>query len=65
MFDEPLIAAAAVHVEVEVAAVHDGVGGVAGGQDVEHHLLRAVVSVALAEGDVAEHALDVVVLFQV
>ena len=65
VLDEALIAAAAVHVQVEVAAVHDGVGGVAGSQDVEHHLLWAVVTVALAESDVAEHPLDVVVLFQV
>ena len=65
VLDESFIAASAIHVEVEVAAVHDGVGGVARGEYVEYHFLWAIVAVALAECDVAEHALDVVVLFQI
>ena len=65
MVQQAVVAAPSIHVEVEVAAIHNGVGGVATCEHIEHHILGAIILLRVVDGDVAHHAAHLIIFLEV
>ena len=62
LFHQPLITAACIHIEVEIAAVYNGVGCIATCKDIHIHGFRTINSGIIVNRDVAHRALNHIII---
>ena len=65
LFEQLFIAGTGICTQMEVAAIKYGMGGIAAGKHIEHHIVRTVYIRAVADGDVAHKSLHLIIVLQV
>ena len=65
LFQQLFIASLGICTQMEVAAIKYGMGGIAAGKHIEHHIVRTVYIRAVADGDVAHKSLHLIIVLQV
>lgn len=65
LLQQPFVATAGIGIEIEVAAVDDGMDGVAACQDIDIGIADTIETLLCLNSEIADVALNVVVVFQV